>query len=73
MSMLHSPNYFLENVMTEKACTHKHQTITKKDLPLSCPRPDERLWDGHPRVYLDIEKRGHVVCPYCETHYRLEA
>ena len=57
--------------MTKQACTHKQETITEKDLPLCCPRLDERLWDGHPRVYLDIEKTGQVVCPYCETEYHL--
>ncbi|MCX7120944.1 MAG: zinc-finger domain-containing protein [Gammaproteobacteria bacterium] len=57
--------------METKACTRKHKTVTRRDLPLSCPMPDERLWDGHPRVYLDIEKMGHVTCPYCETEYQL--
>lgn len=57
--------------MDKKACTQKNKTITHKDLPLSCPLPNERLWDGHPRVYLNIEKTGHVVCPYCSTEYRL--
>lgn len=57
--------------MEKKACTHKEQTITKKELPLSCPMPNERLWDAHPRVYLDIEKTGSVVCPYCGTEYKL--
>ncbi len=57
--------------MEEEACTHQQKTISAKDLPLSCPMPNERLWDGHPRVYLDIEKTGRVVCPYCETEYNL--
>lgn len=58
--------------MDKKSCTQRKKTITQNELPLSCPMPDERLWDGHPRVYLDIEKTGNVVCPYCETHYHLE-
>lgn len=57
--------------MTERACEKKHRTISQAQLPLCCPMPDERLWDGHPRVYLDIEKEGEVVCPYCETKYTL--
>ena len=57
--------------MEKKACTRRVQTITKKELPLCCPMPDQRLWDAHPRVYLDIEKTGSVVCPYCETEYKL--
>ncbi|OGT45797.1 MAG: hypothetical protein A3E82_07165 [Gammaproteobacteria bacterium RIFCSPHIGHO2_12_FULL_38_11] len=57
--------------MEKPACTQRHETITHKALPLSCPMPNERLWDAHPRVYLDIEKTGWVVCPYCETKYTL--
>lgn len=60
--------------MTEKqACTKKIVTITKKDLPLSCPLSNERLWDAHPRVYLPIEQSGREVCPYCETEYQLSS
>lgn len=54
-----------------KACAKRHCEITSKDLPLSCPLPDQRLWDAHPRVYLPIEREGFVVCPYCETSYTL--
>ncbi len=57
--------------MSHKACTKKKQTITRDELPLCCPMPDQRLWDGHPRVYLPIEKTGFAVCPYCETEYKL--
>lgn len=57
--------------MEKKACANREKTITREELPLSCPMPDERLWDGHPRVYLDIEKKGHVDCPYCGTKYIL--
>lgn len=57
--------------MEHKPCTKKEKTITKKDLPLCCPAEDERIWDGHPRVYLDVEKTGSVECPYCETKYKL--
>lgn len=45
--------------------------VTHKDLPLSCPMPDMRLWDAHPRVYLPIEKTGKATCPYCEAEYLL--
>lgn len=57
--------------MEKKPCAQNKKTITHAELPLCCPTVDERLWDGHPRVYLDIEKTGEVVCPYCETHYAL--
>lgn len=61
----------VEIKMEEKACTKRHKVISHNELPLCCPQPDERLWDGHPRVYLDIEKEGSVTCPYCETIYTL--
>ena len=46
--------------------------VSRKDLPLSCPRPQDEIWDMHPRVYLPIEKTGVEICPYCGTQYALE-
>jgi uncharacterized Zn-finger protein len=46
--------------------------VSKADLPLSCPRPDDELWNMHPRVYLPIEKTGEAVCPYCGAKYSLK-
>jgi len=46
--------------------------ITRDELPLSCPRPDQEAWNMHPKVYLPIEKTGEEVCPYCGAHYILE-
>lgn len=45
--------------------------VSRSDLPLSCPRPDDEVWNMHPRVYLPIEKSGEAVCPYCGAHYQL--
>ncbi len=60
--------------MTSKkqACTTIHYEITQNDLPLSCPMPNMRLWDAHPRVFLPIDEVGYVVCPYCSTEYYLK-
>ena len=57
----------------DRGCTQNRYVITKADLPLSCPMPQYRLWDAHPRVYLPIEKTGHTVCPYCEAEYVLSS
>lgn len=57
--------------MEKESCAEKKRVMTKKELPLCCPLPNETLWNGHPRVYLDVEETGHVVCPYCGTQYRL--
>lgn len=53
------------------ACAKRYYEVTCADLPLSCPMPDMRLWDAHPRVYLPIEVTGHEVCPYCEAEFTL--
>lgn len=45
--------------------------VSRKDLPLYCPRPEVPLWSAHPRVYLPIEETGEEVCPYCGTHFVL--
>ncbi len=47
-------------------------TVSKKDLPLSCPPKDQAVWDMHPRVYLPIEAEGEVTCPYCSAKYILK-
>jgi uncharacterized Zn-finger protein len=46
--------------------------VGRADLPLSCPRPQDEVWNMHPRVYLPIEKGGEAVCPYCGARYILE-
>ena len=45
--------------------------VKKTDLPLSCPRPGEELWNMHPRVFLPIEKTGKASCPYCGASFEL--
>jgi len=57
----------------ERACTTTLCRITAADLPLSCPLPNQLLWDAHPRVYLAIEESPgrKIECPYCSTYYEL--
>jgi uncharacterized Zn-finger protein len=53
--------------------------LAAKDLNahggIFCPSPkaDMKLWNSHPKVYLDVAKTGEVRCPYCGTVYRLKA
>ena len=47
-------------------------TVTRADLPLSCPMPGMSLWNSHPKVYLPIEDTGAVKCPYCGADYVLD-
>jgi uncharacterized Zn-finger protein len=46
-------------------------TITRADLPLSCPMPGMTLWNSHPKVYLPVEASGSAKCPYCGAQYAL--
>lgn len=46
--------------------------VTRADLPLHCPLPDQTLWNSHPRVYLPIEAAGGTAkCMYCGAEYTL--
>ena len=40
-----------------------------------CPNPkaDMKLWNSHPKVYLDVARTGQAKCPYCGTVYALKA
>ena len=49
--------------------TAREVQVTEKDLPLRCPLPGAPLWSRHPRVFLDVVKEGHALCPYCGTKY----
>ena len=49
--------------------TAREVQVTEKDLPLHCPLPGAPLWSRHPRVFLDVVKEGHALCPYCGTKY----
>lgn len=42
-----------------------------QDLPAFCPNRRMPVWSQHPRVYLDVTRTGHALCPYCSTEYRL--
>ena len=55
-----------------RANTKRQYEVARDELPLSCPTPDMRLWDAHPRVYLPITTTGHAVCPYCDAEFVLK-
>ena len=40
-----------------------------------CPSPAAgmKLWNTHPRIYLDVAATGEAKCAYCGTVYRLKA
>ncbi len=55
----------------ERASESRCYEVIPADLPLSCPMPQMRLWDAHPKVYLPIEETGKATCPYCGAQYVL--
>lgn len=38
-----------------------------------CPSPkaDMKIWNSHPKVYLDVAHTGEAKCPYCGSVYKL--
>ncbi|ABM35473.1 zinc-finger domain-containing protein [Polaromonas naphthalenivorans] len=42
---------------------------------VTCPSPkaDMKVWNSHPKVYLDVARTGEAKCPYCGEIYKLKA
>lgn len=55
----------------KQACAKNTYQVTTANLPLSCPMPEQDLWDAHPKVFLPIEKTGQAKCEYCGANYVL--
>ncbi len=45
------------------------ETLYRDTEVVSCDGGDEPL--GHPRVYLNMEGKGQIDCPYCGRRYIL--
>ncbi len=56
---------------TRGELTSREIEVTAADLPLHCPMPSMKLWDAHPRVFIDVAETGEAKCPYCGTVYKL--
>jgi uncharacterized Zn-finger protein len=58
--------------------TSSHIELLAKDLNdqggIFCPSPKAhmKIWNSHPKVYLDVARTGVAKCPYCGTEYRLK-
>ena len=57
---------------SEKKHTRRTIEVSAGDLPISCPMPNETLWNQHPRVFIPL-KNGEGHCPYCGNHFRLKS
>lgn len=55
-----------------QANAERRYTVSRADLPVSCPLPSMALWNSHPRVYLPLEAERECMCPYCGAHFVLE-
>lgn len=59
--------------------SHNRVELLAKDLNprggVFCPNPkaDMKIWNTHPRVFLDVGHAGKAMCPYCGTEYVLKA
>lgn len=53
------------------ANTQESYQISRDDLPLSCPMPNMKTWNSHPRVFLSLDTEGHANCPYCGSTFKL--
>lgn len=42
--------------------------VTTKDDTVSCDGGQGA--QGHPKIYLDVKKKGDVFCPYCSKHFK---
>jgi uncharacterized Zn-finger protein len=31
-----------------------------------------KIWNSHPKVYLNVARTGQAKCPYCGTEYKLK-
>jgi uncharacterized Zn-finger protein len=49
------------------------ETVTVHSHRVKCDGASEIAPSlGHPRVWLEIDERGHVDCPYCDKRFVLE-
>jgi len=63
--------------MTEATATTRKSAetiqVSRKELPISCPRAGTDPAALHPRVYIPLKKPGvKLACPYCGAEYVLE-
>lgn len=62
----------MSNAASPQGSNERIIQVNRDQLPLSCPRPEDEVWNMHPRVYLPVEKTGEAVCPYCSARYVLK-
>lgn len=58
--------------MSQQPQNKSIKTVNAKEVPISCPMPDEALWNQHPKVYIPLDDSGSGSCPYCGNQFQLE-
>jgi len=46
--------------------------VSSKDFPIFCPTSESGSFSMHPRVFLNMDKKKQVSCPYCGKIFRLK-
>ncbi|MCF6775206.1 zinc-finger domain-containing protein [Thiotrichales bacterium 19X7-9] len=47
--------------------------VTLSDLPVHCPTDETKLWNEHPRVFIELSVGApENSCPYCSTKFKLD-
>lgn len=49
----------------------RQYTVKNANDSICCPPKDCRVWDAHPRVYLELDEHGMAECPYCSAIFKL--
>lgn len=44
--------------------------VSPEQASVCCPPKDQHSWNMHPRVYLELDKKGYADCPYCGNRFQ---
>ena len=60
--------------MTKSFCVELSASDLNAQGGVYCPSPkaDMKIWNTHPKVYLDVAHTGQAKCAYCGTVYKLK-
>ncbi|PIQ43783.1 MAG: hypothetical protein COV52_04830 [Gammaproteobacteria bacterium CG11_big_fil_rev_8_21_14_0_20_46_22] len=55
----------------EQGASLRQYTVSSASEAVCCPPKDCRVWDAHPRVFLELDEHGRAECPYCSAIFQL--
>ena len=64
----------MENTVRKDAVVELSAKDLNSNGGVFCPSPvaGMKIWNNHPRIYLDVARTGEAKCAYCGTVYRLK-